>query len=413
MDSVKIYKIFGIPIIRKIRSDYKKKIYLFGIEIYSKANKAKFKLQYEIILKFVETHFQDILLARNSKLDYETLLKKCKHITFLYRRGSQDFRGHNLECLFQGKTITYVEDDNWQSAEVFIGLVFGHGVDFLTLNKIYNMQTPFLIAEESFLRCIVPAAGAPRKCEKKYLNAVSHFIDAKGIHFYSGTISSLEEKLNSKFTLSQEQMSFARKMIQKILENHLSKYNCQPIKEPHIPSNGKKNVLIIDQISGDLSITMTGGDESVFEDMLRCAIEENQDSNIIIKGHVDARKSYYKDTKLPANVYYYSEKINIISLLKKVDKVYVYSSGSGMDALLLRKKVCVFGSPIYAGWGLTDDRRTFIYRTQRRSLEELFYIIYVEYARYCNPITGNVCNIEEAIDVLIQLRTEYFAQYKV
>lgn len=157
---------------------------------------------------------------------------------------------------------------------------------------------------------------------------------------------------------------------------------------------------------------MTGGDEKVFYDMLYSAIEENPDCNIIIKGHVDKRDSYYQYIDLPENVYYYSEHINIFSLMKKMKKVYVYSSGCGMDALLLHKELHVFGSPIYAGWGLTNDKRTFINRTKKRRIEELFYIIYIVYTRYCNPIKEKPCDIEEAIDVLLKLRNEFFKKYK-
>jgi hypothetical protein len=43
----------------------------------------------------------------------------------------------------------------------------------------------------------------------------------------------------------------------------------------------------------------------------------------------------------------------------------------------------------------------------RRTLEEVFYITYIMYMRYVNPITKSRCEIEEAMNYLLALRVEY------
>jgi capsular polysaccharide export protein len=90
-----------------------------------------------------------------------------------------------------------------------------------------------------------------------------------------------------------------------------------------------------------------------------------------------------------------------------VDKVYVCSTQFGFEALMCGKEVHVFGMPFYAGWGLTKDRQTCERRTNIRSLEEIFYIAYIMYSYYVNPEKKCRCEIEEAMDYLLNLREEY------
>ena len=103
--------------------------------------------------------------------------------------------------------------------------------------------------------------------------------------------------------------------------------------------------------------------------------------------------------------------LDIIERASKLfDKVYVCTTQFGFEALMCGKEVRVFGMPFYAGWGLTNDEQICERRTNARSLEEVFYIAYILYSHYVNPDTKKVCEIEEAMDYLLKLREEYFAQ---
>ena len=113
------------------------------------------------------------------------------------------------------------------------------------------------------------------------------------------------------------------------------------------------------------------------------------------------------------NLYKQTDPINPIALLKKVDKVYVCTSQLGFEALMCGKEVHVFGMPFYAGRGLTQDRLNCPRRTHKRTLEEVFYIAYILYARYVNPATQSRCEIEEAMNYLLALRKEYFQEFGV
>lgn len=76
----------------------------------------------------------------------------------------------------------------------------------------------------------------------------------------------------------------------------------------------------------------------------------------------------------------------------------------GFEALLAGKKVTCYGMPFYAGWGLTNDKLTIARRTQKRSVEEVFFIAYVLLSRYFSPKRENTCTIEELIADLVDIR---------
>jgi capsular polysaccharide export protein len=89
--------------------------------------------------------------------------------------------------------------------------------------------------------------------------------------------------------------------------------------------------------------------------------------------------------------------------------VYTCTSQLGFEALLAGKKVKTYGMPIYAGWGLTEDTLSCPRRKRKRSVEELFYALYIAFAVHIDPFTSERCSLEQYLDSLLRLRTMYFA----
>lgn len=271
------------------------------------------------------------------------------------------------------------------------------------------------IMEDCFLRSIFSYVYKDR-VEDKYHKSIGFTIDDITHYVDCSTASRLELMLNDKnLIISDEQKQRARKCMDKILETHLSKYNNQPIFEPEIGRQGVPKVLVVDQSFGDWSILKGGGSEEIFKIMLEKAIKENPDADIIVKTHPDTmsgtRGGYYTSLKSHDNVYTMTEPINPISLVKYCDKVYVCTTQLGMEALICGKEVHTFGIPFYSGWGLTIDYQDCERRTNKRSVEELFYIAYIMYSHYVNPDKKSGCEIEEAMDYLLRLRDEYFSKH--
>ena len=284
------------------------------------------------------------------------------------------------------------------------------------LNAINNNQE-LLFGEDAFLRCIVGTSHLLPEDKKHYQYACGYIIDDLTAYFDATRPSRMEKIINSDFEVSTEQIERSRKIIKKIIDNKISKYNNQPIYEPKIGRKNVPKVLVIDQSYKDYSIIKGLADNATFEKMLNAAINENPEADIIIKTHPDTigdssikPKCYYQNIKSHDNIFRLTEAINPISILQYVDKVYVCTSQFGFEALMCGKEVHTYGMPFYAGWGLTKDAQKCERRTRKRTLEELFYIAYIYMPVYINPLTNKNCEIEEAIDYLIEERSKYFEE---
>ncbi len=267
--------------------------------------------------------------------------------------------------------------------------------------EVLHMGDAFLRSFTSF----VDKTAAP-----EHRKGISFTIDDLTCFFDATRQSRLEQMLDDKnLQITEQQLQRARCCIHTIIDNHLSKYNHQPIYTPNIGREGVKKILVIDQAYGDMSISKGLANGRTFDTMLEAAIAENPDADIIIKTHPDTiagKKGYYTNIEECDNIYKQTEAINPISLIQYVDKVYVCTSQFGFEALMCKKEVHVFGMPFYAGWGLTHDRQVCERRSNRRTLEEVFYLAYITYSWYVNPKTNSICEIEESMDYLIKARIQ-------
>ncbi|MBR2839146.1 MAG: hypothetical protein IKE55_10210 [Kiritimatiellae bacterium] len=231
--------------------------------------------------------------------------------------------------------------------------------------------------------------------------------------YYDGTRpSDLELALNDpSFALAPGERARARSLIDRIVGSRLTKYNHQPLACPPLGRPGRPKVLVVDQSYGDFSIRLGCADDSTFAEMLSDACSENPDADILVKTHPDTtageRRGYYDALAETERIFRVTAPVNPYALMEQVAKVYVCSTQLGFEALLAGKEVHVYGMPFYAGWGLTVDRQACRRRTARRSLEELFHVVYLSYTKWVNPTTGRRCTMEEAIDRLLALRREY------
>lgn len=305
----------------------------------------------------------------------------------------------------------YVKDKNMSNSttNVFWGSQVSVKDNVDLLFDSFMLDKEYVFAEMGFIHRI---AFPNPDC--KYSNGISFMFDDIAPYYDARYPNRLEMMLNDKsLIITDEQKLRARVNINKIVSNHLTKYNHQPIYSPNIGREGVKKVLVVDQSYGDMSIAKGLANDETFKNMLDCAIKENPDADIIVKTHPDTiagAGGYYKGLKAHDNIYTQTEPINPISLIQYVDKVYVCTTQFGFEALMCGKEVHVFGMPFYAGWGLTLDRQKCSRRTNTRSLEEIFYITYIMYSYYVNPDKKCRCEIEEAEDYLLKLRDEYFKE---
>jgi capsule polysaccharide export protein KpsC/LpsZ len=97
---------------------------------------------------------------------------------------------------------------------------------------------------------------------------------------------------------------------------------------------------------------------------------------------------------------------------KKVDEVHVISSTAGLEALIQEKKVYTYGTPCYAGWGLTIDYTKQSNRRRNLNLKELIAITYGLYPRYFDWTKDSFGSAVESIEQLIGVKEGRIIQFK-
>ena len=286
----------------------------------------------------------------------------------------------------------------------------GYNIEFIKKIFLYNRQ--FAIAEAGLLHRV-----AVNTNDLYYGQGCSFMFDDICPYYDARYSSRLERMLNDEnLVLSDSKLKRARNCIDKILKNNLTKFNHQPIYTPRMGRNNARKVLVIDQNPRDKSILGGMAKEKMFQTMFDTAISENSEADIIVKIHPDHNTwnvpTHFDLICQNKNIYFMHDDINPLSLIQYCDEVYVVTSTMGFEAIMCGKHTHIFGMPFYAGWGLGDCRQICPRRTNKRSLEEVFYITYIMYTFYVNPLTNRRCEIEEAIDYLIDARTRYFAEKK-
>ena len=198
-----------------------------------------------------------------------------------------------------------------------------------------------------------------------------------------------------------------------IVRHRLSKYNHLPHLSPDIPTgNGRRRLLLIDQVVGDVSVGYSMGSAASFEQMLDDAVASG--AQCIVRSHPDViagyRKGYMTEaaSKRPG-VIVFADPVSVDSVLSVADEVWTVASQFGFDALLRNIPVRCYAAPFYSGWGLTEDRmsssaRRIIAgrRTIRRSVDHLAVAGFLHYPLYRDPSTWAEIDVFRAIDLILE-----------
>ena len=366
-------------------------------------------------LRFSQYHMEGTYMPIFDRTDFITKLDEALDRQKYYVKKPI----HRLFNRWPSKTllnIVFPNIDHVENGEIDAAIMWGYNTsdrNTSALSAAIRYKAPVIFCEPGFVSSAT--TWADKSACQKYRVEHSVMMDLQGQFFDAKRETDLEKMLNdSSLIISKDQRTEARNLIDKIVSNKISKYNHQPIFTPKIGRDGVNKVLVIDQSYGDFSIIRGMADESTFEKMLKSAIEDNPESDILVKTHPDTiagkkaeKNGYYQELKEHDNIYKVTFPINPYSLLEVCDKVYVCSSQFGLEALMAGKEVHVFGMPFYAGWGLTIDAQHLERRTNKRTLEELFYIFYCMYTHWVDPDKGCETTIDAVIDKMIRLRTEY------
>lgn len=250
----------------------------------------------------------------------------------------------------------------------------------------------YVAVDDGFIRSVgAPNTGA---------TPISLLADAVGRHSDASRPSALEILLGADDWASEPLLQEARALMAFKREQGLSRYNDG--LEPDLPpAVTRPLVLVVDQPAADPSIALSLAGPGAFERMITAARQENPAAQIVILRAARGLRPALGPGMVGASDLILEGDIDVMALIEQVETVYVVSSLIGLDALSAGRKVVCFGTPFYAGWGLTDDRApTPPRRVRRLSAEALFAAAYLLYPRYVDPLTGETCTPRLAFERL-------------
>ena len=258
---------------------------------------------------------------------------------------------------------------------------------------------PYVALEDGFLRSVgLGESGA---------TSLSVVIDDLGIYYDATRPSRLETLIETAPQWCDEAIAArARALADRMVESRISKTNMGVALDSSVLED-RPRVLVVDQTFGDASIAYGLATEDRFAEMLAAARADHPDAQLIVKRH-PAVAAGRKQGCIPADqlvgVTLIDTDVRPAELLDAVDSVYVVTSALGFEALLRGKRVTCFGAPFYAGWGLTQDKVLTGRRGHPRTVEQVVAAAMIRYTRYVDPVTGQRCEAEDALERLISLR---------
>lgn len=247
--------------------------------------------------------------------------------------------------------------------------------------------------EDGFLRSV--GLGA------RFAPPLSWVVDPSGIYFDARRPSGLEESL-VKGSFSPGLLKRAETLRQRILETGITKYNVGNGTWQR-PPNAARVLLVPGQVESDASIEFGCGAVRTNRDLLQAVRSENPGAHVLYKPHPDVLEGLRADLSGTASLSpLFDEMITDVPmarLLEEVDEVHTLTSLAGFEALIRGRRVVCYGTPFYAGWGLTEDRMPLARRGVKRSLEELLCATLLLYPTYVSMRTrrfvGPECTLEE------------------
>ena len=258
---------------------------------------------------------------------------------------------------------------------------------------------PYVALEDGFLRSVgLGESGA---------TSLSLIVDDLGVYYDATRPSRLETLVRTAPDWCDAATTArARGLIKRIVASGVSKTNMGEPLDPALLKPGRR-VLIVDQTLGDASIGYGLASTGSFREMLAAARADEPEAQLIVKRH-PAVAAGRKQGCIPAadlnGVTLIDTDVRPADLLSAVDAVYVVTSALGFEALLRGLPVRCFGAPFYSGWGLTIDTVQTGRRGEARSIAQVVAAAMIRYTRYVDPVTGEACEAEQALERLIALR---------
>lgn len=399
---------------------YGKDVHVFGRPFYAglgltidhKVNNQGFKITLDQLIFSSLVKYQICLDPRTKKIcEIEEIMKYI-----YYSREASKFFPKNLEA---------INFTPWKARQInrFFYPITGERVKSFRRFKT-KMQNIIVWGKNIRMEKYIPKVSNYISVEDGFIRSVglgadlypplSLLFDKKGIH-YDGSKSSDLEYLLQNFNVNNNELIRARRIIDSLIKLKISKYNLRFNKEINLPNNilNKQIIGVLGQVETDNSIIYGVPDDTISKTnfaLVKQVRRDYPDAYIIYKPHPDTESGLRikgnKESSIHENVDFIANKISVEHLFNKVDRVAVFTSLGGFEALIRGISVSTYGFPFYAGWGLTDDKlHNHIWakrRTRKMTIEELTFISLVKYPLYSSIRFNCLSEVENIIEEIVQ-----------
>ena len=399
---------------------YGKDVHVFGRPFYSglgltidhKKNNQNLEITLDQLVFSALVKYQICIDPRTKKkCEIEEIMKYIYHL-----RDASKFFGKNLDAInftpwkvrqinrfFYPITGERVKSFRRFKTKMQNILVWGKNI---RIEKYISNANNIISVEDGFIRSV--GLGA------ELYPPLSLLFDKKGVHYDASKSSDLEYLLQN-FNFNHNEIIRARRIIDLIIKLKISKYNLRLNKEINLPNNfsNKQIIGVLGQVETDNSITYGVPNDTILKTnfaLVEQVRRDYPDAYIIYKPHPDTESGLRirgtKDSSISKNADFIANKISVENLFNKVDRVAVFTSLGGFEALLRGISVSTYGLPFYAGWGLTDDKlNNHIWakrRTRKLTIEELTFITLIKYPFYSSLKFSCLTEVENIIEEIIE-----------
>ncbi len=239
------------------------------------------------------------------------------------------------------------------------------------------------------------------------LPPASIIMDAAGI-YYDPTAPSDLERILADTVFDAPLLARARRLIDVLVARDVTKYAAgdAPVTLP--PPDGRRRILVPGQVADDLSVRLGGGGVRDNLDLLQRVRAANPEAFVVYRPHPDVdaghRLGAIPDAVAARQANLVQRGGSMARLIGAMDEVHTLTSLAGFEALLRGKRVVTYGTPFYAGWGLTEDLTIsdalVLRRSTKLTIEGLVAGALLLYSRYVDPVTLLRCGPEVLIDRL-------------
>ena len=222
----------------------------------------------------------------------------------------------------------------------------------------------------------------------------SFALDTRGAYYDPRQPSDLEHLLNTA-AFTPELLARAAALRAAVVARGITKYNLRGAPPDIAAPPGRRRVLVPGQVEDDASVRLGGGAIRSNLDLLRRVRAAEPDAFLVYKPHPDIEAGFRRG-RIPATVLAgLADQVlagaPMDAVLGRVDAVHTLTSLTGFEALLRGVPVTCWGSPFYAGWGLTSDRVKLPRRGRRLTVDELVAGALILYPRCVDPVTELPC----------------------